>query len=46
MCIVYTYKDDLKCCLQEIIDEDHNNNTIDQATGLKKHLEYEIFCFD
>lgn len=43
--IVYTYKDDLKSCLEEIIDEEQDGNNINQATGLKRHLEDEHFLF-
>jgi hypothetical protein len=31
--------------LEQIIDEEENGNNINQATGLKRHLEDELFLF-
>jgi hypothetical protein len=42
---VHSYKEDLVRCLEQIIDEEEDGKNINQATGLKRHLEDELFLF-
>lgn len=42
---VHTYKDELICCLEQIIDEEKDENNINQATGLKRYLEDDLFLY-
>lgn len=42
---VHTYRTDLIHCLEKILDDEEDSNTINQACGLQKHLKDENFLY-